>query len=143
RQLLLILDNCEHLAERCADLVWTIRQRCSSIRLLATSREPLGIEGEIVWRLRPLQMDDAAQLFAECARAQRADVVVEDTTAVLQLCRRLDGLPLAIELAAARVGVLSPNEMLTHLEDRFALLRRTSRGSAMRHQTLRATFDCT
>ena len=141
RQLLLVVDNCEHVLERCADLLWTLRQRCSRVRVLATSREPLGIEGEAVWRLGPLEDEHAAQLFVERARAQHATVLIEDATAVLQLCRRLDGLPLAIELAAARVGVLTPSEMLGHLEDRFALLRRTSRGTATRHQTLRATVD--
>jgi predicted ATPase/transcriptional regulator with XRE-family HTH domain len=141
RRLLLVLDNCEHLVERCADLVRTLRQRCRCVRVLATSREPLGIDGEVVWRLRPLDAEDAAQLFVERARAQHGAALVEDAAAVLQVCRRLDGLPLAIELAAARVGVLSPSEMLAHLEDRFALLRRTSRGGAARHQTLRATVD--
>jgi predicted ATPase/transcriptional regulator with XRE-family HTH domain len=141
RQLLLVVDNCEHVVERCADLLWTLRQRCPRVRVLATSREPLGIEGEVVWRLRPLEDDDAAQLFVERARAQHGTVRIEDGAAVLQLCRRLDGLPLAIELAAARVGVLTPSEMLAHLEDRFTLLRRTTRGAATRHQTLRATVD--
>jgi len=141
RQLLLVLDNCEHLVERCAELVWTVSQRCPGVRISATSREPLGIEGEIVWRLKPLEAEEAAQLFLESARAHHATIVAEDMPAVLQLCRRLDGLPLAIELAAARAGVLAPSEMLAHLENRFALLRRTSRATAVRHQTLRATID--
>jgi predicted ATPase len=141
RQLLLVLDNCEHLVERCADLVWTLRQRCRGLQVLATSREPLGTEGEFVWRLKPLEAEDAAQLFLENARAHHATTPADDMPAVLQLCRRLDGLPLAVELAAARAAVLAPIEMLAHLEDRFALLRRTSRGTAIRHQTLRATID--
>jgi predicted ATPase len=142
RQLSLILDNCEHLIERCAELVWTLIQRCGGVRVMATSREPLGIEGELVWRLKPLEVEEAAQLFLERARAHHSTTFIEDMPSVLQLCRRLDGLPLAVELAAARAGVLAPAEMLAHLEDRFALLRRTSRGTAMRHHTLRATIDC-
>jgi len=141
RRPLLVVDNCEHLVEPCADLFWTLRQRCSSVRILATSREPLGIDGEVVWRLRPLEAEDAAQLFVKRVQPQHATLVVEDAAAVLQLCRRLDGLPLAIELAAARIGMLTPSEMLAYLEDRFALLRRSSRGGAIRHQTLRATVD--
>jgi predicted ATPase len=133
RQLLLVLDNCEHLIERCADLVWTLSQRCRGLQVVATSREPLGTEGEFVWRLKPLEAEEAAQLFLENARAHHATTLVDDMPAVLQLCRRLDGLPLAVELAAARAAVLGPTEMLAHLEDRFALLRRTSRGTAMRH----------
>ena len=141
RQLLLVVDNCEHLVERCADLVGAISQRCGGVRVIATSREPLGIIGEVVWRLGPLETQEAAQLFLERARAHHATALVEDMPAVLQLCLRLDGLPLAVELAAARAGVLAPSEMLAHLEDRFTLLRRSSRGTAIRHQTLRATID--
>ncbi len=109
--------------------------------MLATSREPLGTDGEVVWRLRPLEDQDAALLFVERARAQHPTVLVDDAAEVALLCRRLDGLPLAIELAAARVSVLSPSEMLGHLDDRFALLRRTGRATSLRHRTLRATVD--
>ncbi len=141
RKLLLVLDNCEHLVEACADMVGAVRQHCASVRVLATSREPLGIDSEVVWRLRPLEEQDAALLFVDRARAQHPTVLVDDAAAVALLCRRLDGLPLAIELAAARVSVLGPSEMLRHLEDRFALLRRTGRATSLRHQTLRATVD--
>jgi transcriptional regulator with XRE-family HTH domain len=141
RWLLLMLDNCEHLVEGCADLVRELRQRCSGVRVLATSREPLGCDGEVVWRLKPLEAEAAVQLFVERARAQDPTISFPDDAAVGQLCRRLDGLPLAIELATARVSMLSPAEMLGHLEDRFALLRRTRRGTSARQQTLRATFD--
>ena len=141
RRLLLVLDNCEHFIEACADLVSEVRQRCSGIRVLTTSREPLGCDGEVVWRLRPLEVQAASLLFVERARAQNSTDSVTDAAAVEQLCRRLDGLPLAIELAAARVSMFTVAEMLGHLEDRFALLRRTGRGGSVRHQTLRATFD--
>jgi non-specific serine/threonine protein kinase len=142
RKVLLLLDNCEHLLEACAALILPLLQGCPGVRVLATSREPLGIDGERVWRLGPLDEPAALQLFIQRARAQDSSLDARDEAVVGQLCRRLDCLPLAIELAAARVGLLAPAEILPRLEDRFALLtRQGGRGSPPRHQTLRATVD--
>jgi predicted ATPase len=93
---LLVLDNCEHRVEACADMVGAVRQHCASVRVLATSREPLGFDSEVVWRLRPLEEQDVALLFVERARAQHPTVLVDDASAVALLCRRLDGLPLRL-----------------------------------------------
>jgi predicted ATPase/DNA-binding CsgD family transcriptional regulator/DNA-binding XRE family transcriptional regulator len=142
RRVLLLLDNCEHLLDYCADLVVAVLEHSPGVHFLATSREPLRIEGETVWRLMPLDERDAVRLFVERARAQSAAIGTQDEAVVRQLCRRLDHLPLAIELAAARVGVLAPGEILPRLENRFALLtRQAGRGGSPRHQTLRATVD--
>jgi non-specific serine/threonine protein kinase len=142
RQLLLVLDNCEHLVDVCAELVQAVLQNCPEVRVLATSREPLGVAGENVYRLGPLDEAAAIRLFVERARAQRRDFVMDDKSSVLQVCRALDHLPLAIELAAAWMGVLGPAELLPRLEDRFAVLRRTrGHGVATRHQTLLATVE--
>jgi non-specific serine/threonine protein kinase len=142
RQVLLLLDNCEHLLEACAGLIVPLLQGCPGVRVLATSREPLAIDGETMWRLGPLDEPAAMRLFIQRARAQDSSLDARDEAVVGQLCRRLDCLPLAIELAAARVGLLAPAEILPRLEDRFALLTRLGgRGSPPRHQTLRATVD--
>jgi predicted ATPase/DNA-binding CsgD family transcriptional regulator/transcriptional regulator with XRE-family HTH domain len=142
RELLLLLDNCEHLLDACAEVVVPLLASCPGVHVLATSREPLCIEGETLWRLGPLNDADAVSLFVDRARAQSPDFDVRDTAVIGQVCRRLDGLPLAIELAASRIGLLDPTEILPRLEDRFALLkRRTARGTAPRHQTLRTTVD--
>ena len=118
RQLLLILDNCEHLVDACADLVAALLQTCPGVSVLATSREPLGVDGEIISRLGPLDEDAGMDLFVDRARAQCADIDPGDRMVVRQLCLALDNLPLAIELAAARVTLLGPAEMLARLADR-------------------------
>jgi predicted ATPase len=110
--------------------------------VLATSREPLGVEGETVWRLGPLEDAAATQLFVERARAQRADFDTSDEATLGRLCQALDNLPLALELAAARVSLLTPGEILERLHERFELLKRVGgRGLTPRQQTLRATVE--
>jgi len=108
RDLVLVIDNCEHVIAACADLARTLLLRCPRLRIVATSREPLGIPGERVWPVPPIAADDAVRLFAE--RAAAADptfaLTDENRPAVAEICQRLDGIPLAIELAAARVRVL-------------------------------------
>jgi predicted ATPase/DNA-binding XRE family transcriptional regulator len=142
RQLLLILDNCEHLVEACAELVKPLLRRSPGVTVLVTSREALGVEEEVLWRVASLDERSAARLFAVRARAQRAEFDEGDGVTVRQVCLALDCLPLAIELAAARVSLLAPAEILPRLEDRFALLGQTGRrGGVPRQQTLRATID--
>ena len=140
RSLLLILDNCEHLLARVAELVTAIVRTCPDVTVLTTSREPLGVPGERVHRVAPLDpASDGVALF--CARAVAADdsFVLEhgDSAAIATICERLDGLPLAIELAAARVRSLSPRDLLVHLADRFDVLQPPKDQSHDRHQTLR------
>ncbi len=155
-ELLVVLDNCEHLLESCAELALLLLRGCPDLRLLATSREPLGVEGERVWRVPPLALpadgtaatpevlagSDAVQLFSERARAvEPAFALTEANAAALAaLCRRLDGLPLALELAAARVSVVSVEQILDRLDDRFRLLVSGRRGTPARHQTLQAAI---
>jgi len=141
KTLLIVLDNCEHLVEACARVVARLVEGCPGIAVLATSREPLNVPGEQLMRLPALKVEDAVQLFDERAALVRADFVQSwlDDPAIEAICRRLDGIPLAIELAAARVRAMTPAEVLERLQDRFTLLR--SKGPALpeRHQTLRAT----
>jgi predicted ATPase/transcriptional regulator with XRE-family HTH domain len=142
RHLLLVIDNCEHLIAACADLTSGILDHCSEVRILATSREPLGIRAEVLWRLGVLDEAASVDLFVTRAREQRADFVPEDPATIQLVCRTLDHLPLAIELAAARSGLLAPAEILKRLEDRFTLLMRVgARDVAPRQQTLQATVD--
>jgi predicted ATPase len=142
RQLLLVLDNCEHLVEACAELVTALLHRCHHVSVLVTSREPLGVDGEMLSRLGPLDEQAGIDLLVDRARAQSADFDSGDETVLRQLCQALDCLPLAIELAAARTSMLTPSEILDRLTDRFALLvRSTARNGEARHQTLRATVD--
>ena len=157
RHLLLILDNCEHLVEACARLADGLLRACPSLHLLTTSREPLGIEGEAVYRVPPLAVPDvhtthsidnlvqydAIRLFTERAAAASPGFALDDqvATAVLQICQRLDGIPLAIEMAAARVKMLQVEEIAQHLDDRFRLLTGGSRAALPRYQTLRASID--
>jgi non-specific serine/threonine protein kinase len=142
RRVLMILDNCEHLADACAELVTPLLERCPNVTVLATSREPLGVDGEVVWRLAPLDEAAAMTLFVDRARARRGDFDPADGRVVRQVCLALDGLPLAIELAAARVSLLTPSEMLPRLQDRFALLQQVGgRGGSPRQHTLRAAID--
>lgn len=124
RKLLLVMDNCEHVIDEAAELVDLLLRSAPDVRVLATSREPLAIAGEVVWAVPPLDASDAAALFA--ARVPRDAVLDED--AVLELCRRLDGLPLALELAATRVAALGVRGLLDRLDDRFRLLGGKQRG---------------
>jgi predicted ATPase/DNA-binding SARP family transcriptional activator len=143
RRLLLVLDNCEHLIAAAAHLTAELLAECPYLTVLATSREPLGVPGEIVRPVEPLPPLTAHQLFAERAatvRPGRYDSA-EDEAAVREICRRLDGLPLAIELAAARLRALSPRQIADRLDDRFRLLTSGSRTLLPRQQTLRAVVD--
>ncbi len=144
RHLLLVLDNCEHLLDSCASLVAALLGAAPRLTILATSREPLGVAGEAAWQVPSLSLaDDAIDLFADRARLARADFTVDDDNvgAVTEICRRLDGMPLAIELAAARVRSLSLTEIVDSLHDRFRLLTGGSRIAVRRQQTLRASVD--
>ena len=144
RQLLVVLDNCEHLLDACADLVVALLGGAPGLTLLATSREPIGVPGEATWRVPSLSVaDDAIELFADRARLAQPDFAVTDESAasVAEICARLDGMPLAIELAAARVRALSVAEILDSLHDRFRLLTGGARTAVRRQQTLRASVD--
>jgi predicted ATPase/DNA-binding SARP family transcriptional activator len=162
RSLLLILDNCEHLIEAAAELAQTLLERCPRLHILATSRQSLGLTGEIVWRVPSLLAPDpeqvsreehaveavlqypAAQLFVERAAMARPGFQVteqESAVAIARICRRLDGIPLAIELAAARIGLLNVEQIAAKLDDRFRLLTGGRRGVMARHQTLRSLID--
>ncbi len=145
RQMLVVLDNCEHLLDACADAGrWRCWKRCPRLTLLTTSREPIGVAGEVSWRVPSLPLaDEAIELFADRARRARPDFAVNDDNAatVAEICRRLDGVPLAIELAAARVRALSLAEILDSLHDRFRLLTGGARTAVRRQQTLRASVD--
>ncbi len=118
RDVLLSLDNCEHVLDACAALGTTLLGACPNLRILATSREPFAIAGEVVWRLEPLPPEHAYLLFLERARERRPDLVPDDDTeaAILEICARLDNLPLGIELAAGRVSIMSPEEIVVSLE---------------------------
>ena len=138
RALLLVLDNCEHVLDAAAELAAAITTQCAGVRILATSRENLAIRGEQVIRLQSLSDEHGAVLFRD--RAQAAGARGElDMETLARLSRRLDGMPLAIELAAARCGSMSPEEIERRLDDRFRLLRGSRRGRMERHQTLRNT----
>jgi predicted ATPase len=153
--LLLVLDNCEHLLDAAGRIADDILHSCPRVRILATSREGLGIEGEHNRVVRSLALpeissgledamtSDAVRLFADRAHAAAADFSLDavQAQAVVEVCRRLDGVPLAIELAAARVAVMSPQEIGDRLDERFRLLTGGRRTAVERHQTLRATVD--
>jgi predicted ATPase/class 3 adenylate cyclase/DNA-binding CsgD family transcriptional regulator len=144
RQLLVVLDNCEHLLDASATLTMALLEAAPRLSLLATSREPIGVAGELSWRVPSLPLaDKAIELFVDRACRARPDfVVTEDNAAtVTEICRRLDGVPLAIELAAARVRALSLAEILDSLHDRFRLLTGGARTAVRRQQTLRASVD--
>ena len=144
RQMLVVLDNCEHLLDACAELVVGLLSGATGLTLLATSREQIGVPGEATWRVPSLSVaDEAIELFADRARlAQTGFVVTDDNAAtVAEICARLDGMPLAIELAAARVRALSVGEILDSLHDRFRLLTGGARTAVRRQQTLRASVD--
>lgn len=156
KEILLVLDNCEHLYDSCAHLTDTLLTTCPQLRILATSRTALGIAGELTWRVPSLALPDTEHLPAPTEIVQydavrlfveRAAMVapkwesVEHTSPVAHICKRLDGMPLAIELAAARLKVLSAEQIATRLDDRFALLTSGSSAALPRHQTLRAAVD--
>ena len=139
-----MLDNCEHLLDASAELVVALLGAAPGLTLLATSREPIGVAGEVSWRVPSLSLaDEAVELFVERARRARPDFAVDNdnAAAVAEICRRLDGMPLAIELAAARVRALSAAEILEGLHDRFRLLTGGARTAVRRQQTLRASVD--
>jgi predicted ATPase/DNA-binding SARP family transcriptional activator len=137
---LLILDNCEHIVDAVADLVAYLVATTRELRVLTTTRAPLSISAERVYALGELRQEDGMELFAQRARAARPDVVLDDGS-VADIVGRLDGLPLAIELAAAKVRVMSVADIASRLENRFALLRGGDRSAPDRHQTLLAVID--
>ncbi len=157
RSPLLILDNCERLLSGCAQLVKSLLQRCSNLRVLATSREALDLMGEVTYRVPSLMLPalgslpsaeslvkyEAVRLFVERATLTdtRFTLTKTNAPAVVDVCRRLDGIPLAIELAAARVKALTTEQIARRLDDRFRLLTSGGRAALPRHQTLRATMD--
>ncbi|HZE68943.1 MAG TPA: protein kinase [Pyrinomonadaceae bacterium] len=157
KKVLLVLDNCEHLLSSCAELVDGLLNSCSEIRIVATSREALNVQGERVMQLPPLSVPDsksalnleivraadAIKLFLDRAQLVRSGFELTTATfsSVAEICRRLDGIPLAIELAAARVKILSIEQILTKLDDRFKLLSSPGRTMLPRHQTLRAVIE--
>jgi predicted ATPase/class 3 adenylate cyclase/DNA-binding CsgD family transcriptional regulator len=144
RHLLLVLDNCEHLLDASASMVGALLGAAPRLTVLATSREPLCVPGEAAWQVPSLSLtDDAIELFADRARLARTGFTVNDDNvgAVTEICRRLDGMPLAIELAAARVRTLSLTEIVDSLHDRFRILTGGSRIAVRRQQTLRASVD--
>jgi predicted ATPase/DNA-binding XRE family transcriptional regulator len=155
KKILLILDNCEHLLDSCAQLADTLLKRCPALKVLATSRETLGILGESIYRVPSLQLPDlqkwlenirfyeSVRLFEERAQLIQADfsLTLENSPVVAKICTYLDGIPLAIELAAARVGTFSIEQIEARLRQSFDLLTTGNRTALPRHQTLRATID--
>ncbi|MFD0343296.1 ATP-binding protein [Streptomyces sp. NPDC127117] len=139
RRLLLVIDGFEHLVDACADLVRELLRRAPHLRVLAAGRLPLELDGEFVFPLPPMTDEDAMLLFTERAVAVRPDfrLTDENRATILELCRRLDGIPLALELAAGRLRALSTVQVLQRLDDRFRLLTGSSRSALARHQTLR------
>lgn len=153
---MLVLDNCEHVVEGAADLAHAVLTRCPDVAMLATSREVLGVPGEVVWKVPPLALPgadgadvaelagcDAVALFCERARAAGAGFALSaaNAAAVTRICRRLDGIPLALELAAGKTRVLGAHQVAERLDDRFRLLTGGARTAVPRHQTLRAAMD--
>ena len=156
KQLLLIFDNCEHLIAACAKLSADLLRVCPQLKIIASSREALGVSGEIIYRVPSLSTPDQAQvtreaiadyestrLFVERAQSVQSyfALTYANASAVAQICQRLDGIPLALELAAARIAVFSPEEIASRLDDRFKLLTGGSRTALERHQTLSALID--
>ncbi|MFJ9707988.1 BTAD domain-containing putative transcriptional regulator [Streptomyces sp. NPDC101234] len=139
RELLLVLDNCEHLVEEAARVAALLLSACPGVRILSTSRESLAITGEILVPVPPLPPEPAVRLFLDRARAVRPGF--DGHARVAGICTALDGLPLAIELAAARLRTLTPDELADRLDDRFRLLSRGDRSKAPRHRTLRAVVE--
>lgn len=155
-RMLVVLDNCEHLISDVAEVSERLLRSCPYLRILATSREPLTVPGEARWKIPPLSLplmsdgdlqeslrSEAIQLFVDRATLNQPDfeLTYDNALAVSEICRKLDGMPLAIELAAAWTHALSPKQILERLDDRFKLLSSTIRRSQPRQQTLRATVD--
>ena len=143
REMLIVLDNCEHVITTAAEVADDLLRRCPALRLLATSREGLRVGGETIWPVPPLAADDAVSLFVTRARAGGAPLELSDdnTAVIADICSRLDGLPLAIELAAARTRAFPLQQIASRLNDRFRLLTGGSRTALPRQQTLRAVVD--
>ena len=144
RQMLIVLDNCEHLLDATASVAIDLLGACPALRLLTTSREPIGVPGEVTLPVPSLSLaDEAIELFTDRARHVRPDFTITDDTAatMTEICGRLDGMPLAIELAAARIRALSLTDILAGLHDRFRLLTGGARTAVRRQQTLRASVD--
>ena len=143
RALLLILDNCEHVIAEAAHVAGNLLANCARVRILATSREPLKVAGEHTYRLPSLSLPSAVALFTDCARAadHHFELSGENAPIVAELCGHLDGIPLAIELAAARVNLLSLRAIAEKLSDRFRLLSGGERSALPRQQTMRAAID--
>jgi non-specific serine/threonine protein kinase len=157
QQSLLILDGCEHLVDPCASLVGSLLQSCRELTVVVTSREPLGVRGEVIWRTPSLTLpgpdddrpelvleSEAVRLYVDRAKLNQRDFDLDATrsaAAVAQICTRLEGMPLAIELAASLTRVMTAQEILERLRDRFRLLTGGSRSALPRHQTLRQTVD--
>jgi predicted ATPase/class 3 adenylate cyclase len=143
KKILLILDNCEHLIEACARLADDLLHQCMGLKILTSSREALGIVGEVAYHIPSLVDSEATQLFVEraCAANPNFHLTEHNASFVAQICFRLDGIPLAIELAAARARLLSPEQIAARLDDRFRLLVGGSRTALPRQQTLRALID--
>jgi predicted ATPase len=143
KKLLLVLDNCEHVVDEARNVAAAILHDCPDVRILATSREALHVAGEEVYRMPSLELDGAVTLFADRARSIEKRFALTDKSRphVEELCQRLDGIPLAIELAAARVNVLSPQQLVQRLDERFRVLTGGDRSARPRHQTMRALID--
>jgi len=143
RRGLVCLDNCEHVLDGAAEVAAALLGACPRVTVLATSREPLGLAGEAVWQVPPLTEEDALALFLERAGAVRPGFTLDAAgeAAVRAMCRRLDGIPLALELAAAWLRALTPQQIEAGLDDRFGLLVRGPRGAAPRQQTLAASIE--
>ncbi|MET9953765.1 BTAD domain-containing putative transcriptional regulator, partial [Streptomyces sp. NPDC006339] len=142
RRMLLVLDNCEHVVGAAAGLVEVLLARCPGVTVLATSREPLGVPGEVLRPVGPLPVETGVRLFGERGAAVRPGFrAADDPEAAAEIVRRLDGLPLAIELAAARLRMLTPRQIAERLDDRFRLLTSGARTVLPRQQTLRAVVD--
>jgi predicted ATPase/DNA-binding XRE family transcriptional regulator len=153
--ILIILDNCEHLLDSCAQFADALLKRCPDLKILATSREVLGILGEATYRVPSLELPDlqqslkdirryeSARLFEERAQLARMDfsLTIENAPSVAKICSQLDGIPLAIELAAARVNIFSPEQIAARLQKSFNLLSTGNRTALLRHQTLQAAID--
>jgi predicted ATPase len=143
RELLLVFDNAEHLIRPCADLVVRLLQTCPRLAVLLTSREELNVPSETVWRVPPLKCADVAALFVDWARASHPDLPenLSHDPRMVVLCEQLDGLPLAVELAASRLRVLTFDQIIERLDDRFNLLAGGNRVALPKHQSLQAAFD--
>ncbi len=158
RRVLLVIDNCEHVTEAASELADAVLAGCPEVTVLATSHQPLGVDGETCWRVPSLSLplqdrgpagvtglgaSEAEQLFTDRAAHVRPGFVADDRPreAIAVICRRLDGIPLAIELAAARVRVLNPTQIASGLDERFRLLTGTSRAALPRQQTVEASLD--